>query len=135
MFQAAAIAHQICRAIKLGTKGNAMRKIMLVAATAVMLAAPEAFAQATNQTSTGQTPRAAQPNSGAGVPGLPGGKSGAAVSPSGTAQSEPRTSVPDQSGIHGLPGTESGPTVQPPFAGQPRLGAFLPPRQLLGVSV
>jgi hypothetical protein len=95
-----------------------MRKIMLLAATAVMLAAHPAFAQATNQT-TGQAPRGAQPNSGAGVPGLPGGKSGPAVSPSGTAQPEQRTS-PDQSGVQGLPGTKSGPAVQPPKSGQPR---------------
>jgi hypothetical protein len=96
-----------------------MRKIMLLAATAVMLAAPAAFAQTTNQTTTGQAPRGAKPNSGAGVPGLPGGKSGPAVTPSGTAQPEPRTS-PDQSGVQGLPGTKSGPAVQSPKSGQPR---------------
>ena len=98
-----------------------MPKIMLLAATAaVMLAAPAAFAQAANETTAGQAPGGAKPNSGAEVPGLPGGKSGPAVKPSGTVQSEPRTSSPDQSGAKGLPGTESGPTVQPPISGQPR---------------
>ena len=38
-------------------KGNAMWKIMILAATVAMLAAPAAFAQATNQPSTGQAPR------------------------------------------------------------------------------
>jgi len=49
------------------------------------------------------------PNSGAGVPGLPGNKSGPAVKPGD--QSNVR---PDQSNVAGLPGNKSGPALQPP---------------------
>jgi hypothetical protein len=49
------------------------------------------------------------PNSGAGVPGLPGNKSGPAVKPG--EQSNVR---PDQSNVPGLPGNKSGPALRPP---------------------
>lgn len=49
------------------------------------------------------------PNSGAGVPGLPGNKSGPALRPG-----EQSTVRPDQSNVPGLPGNKSGPAVKPP---------------------
>ena len=52
-------------------------------------------------------------NSGAGVRGLPGSKSGPAVTPSGKTAKEPDMTRPDQSGVPGLPGSKSGPAVQP----------------------
>ena len=58
-----------------------------------------------------QTPT--PPNSGAGVPGQPGGKSGpAAKSPAGADQRTPATQ--DTSKIQGKPGSKSGPAVNPP---------------------
>jgi EF hand domain-containing protein len=56
------------------------------------------------------------PNSGAGVPGLPGNKSGPAVKPG-----EVTGVRPDQSKVPGLPGNKSGPAVQPP-TGMPSRG-------------
>jgi hypothetical protein len=49
------------------------------------------------------------PNSGAGVPGLPGNKAGPTVKPS-----EQSTVRPDQSNVPGLPGNKSGPALQAP---------------------
>jgi hypothetical protein len=49
------------------------------------------------------------PNSGAGVPGLPGNKSGPPLQPS-----EQSTVRPDQSNVPGLPGNKSGLASQPP---------------------
>jgi hypothetical protein len=78
-----------------------MNKIVALAAVLLIgpvVGAPVALAQTTTA-----------PNSGAGVPGLPGNKSGPAVSP-GT-QFNVR---PDQSNVPGAPGSKSGPAVQPP---------------------
>jgi EF hand len=55
------------------------------------------------------------PNSGAGVPGLPGNKSGPAVKPG-----EVTGVRPDQSKVPGLPGNKSGRAVQPPTGFQNR---------------
>jgi hypothetical protein len=77
-----------------------MNKIVALAAILLIgpvIGAPAALAQTTTA-----------PNSGAGVPGFPGNKSGLAVSP-GT-QLNVR---PDQSNASGLPGGKSGPAVQP----------------------
>jgi hypothetical protein len=52
---------------------------------------------------------AGTPNSGAGVPGLPGNKSGPAVRPG-----EQSTVRPDQSNVPGLPGSKSGPAQMSP---------------------
>lgn len=56
----------------------------------------------------------------AGVPGLPGSKSGPTVTPSGTTGPEATRSYPsgDQSGVKELPGNKSGPAVQPPASGR-----------------
>jgi hypothetical protein len=53
-------------------------------------------------------------NSGAGVRGLPGSKSGPTVTPSGTILAEPEVTKPDQSGVPGLPGNKSGKAAQSP---------------------
>jgi hypothetical protein len=52
---------------------------------------------------------AGTPNSGAGVPGLPGNKSGPAVKPG-----ESTGVRPDQSKVPGLPGSKSGPAQESP---------------------
>jgi hypothetical protein len=56
------------------------------------------------------------PNSGAGVPGLPGNKSGPAMKPGGESNVRP-----DQSNVPGLPGNKSGPAQQPPSGLQNRV--------------
>ena len=55
----------------------------------------------------------------AGVPGLPGSKSGPTVTPSGTTLPEARNNPSgDQSGVQGLPGNKSGAAVKPPGSGR-----------------
>jgi hypothetical protein len=84
-----------------------MNKIATVAAVILIgtvLGGPAALAQ----TSTA-------PNSGAGVPGLPGNKSGPALRPG-----EQFNVRPDQSNAPGLPGNKSGPALQPPTGLQNR---------------
>jgi hypothetical protein len=60
-------------------------------------------------------------NSGAGIPGLPGSKSGPAVKPGTTTgagqttqQTNPTVRQQDPSKIPGLPGSKSGPAAEPP---------------------
>jgi len=74
----------------------------------------------------GQVPVPSGQNSGAGIPGKPGSKSGPAVkSPSDTTgsaqrQSEPSTETTrqqDPAKIPGLPGSKSGPAVKSPSSG------------------
>ena len=91
--------------------------IPLVALVAIFVG-PSAFAQSPSQDNAGQIPN----NSGAGVPGLPGNKSGPAHRPDGMTQDAhtPGTS-PDQSNVPGLPGTKLGPTVQPVRAQKTRM--------------
>ena len=75
-----------------------MNKIATVAAVILIgtvVGGPAALAQ----TSTA-------PNSGAGVPGLPGNKSGPALRPG-----EQFNVRPDQSNVPGLPGNKSGPAL------------------------
>src|SRR5262245_34766586 len=55
------------------------------------------------------------PNSGAGLPGLPGNKSGPPVKPG-----EQFNIRPDQGNVPGLPGNKSGPALQPPTGLQNR---------------
>jgi hypothetical protein len=86
------------------------------AALVVALAVP-AWSQTspTQGPSTQQNGPATAGNSHPGVPGLPGNKSGASVTPSGTTAPETGPSHPssDQSGVKGLPGSKSGTTVKP----------------------
>ena len=87
-----------------------MRITMPLVVLVAILVGPSAFAQSPSQDNAGKLN-----NSGAGVPGLPGNKSGPAHRQSGMTQDAhtPGTS-PDQSNVPGFPGTKSGPTVQPP---------------------
>jgi hypothetical protein len=80
-----------------------MKKISALAAvllTATVIGGPAALAQTTTA-----------PNSGAGVPGSPGNKSGPAVKPG---ERNPTVSGQDQSKVPGLPGNKSGPAPQKP---------------------
>ena len=53
-------------------------------------------------------------NSGAGVAGKPGSKSGPAMTKSGSDSSNQNGTNPDQSNVKGMPGNKSGPAVKPP---------------------
>ena len=53
-------------------------------------------------------------NSGAGVAGKPGSKSGPAVTKSGPNSANQTGTNPDQSNVKGMPGSKSGPAVRPP---------------------
>ncbi len=75
-----------------------MRIIISLIAAVLMIGTPAALAETTTA-----------PNSGAGVQGLPGNKSGPAAKPGD--QSNVR---PDQSNVPGLPGNKSGPAQKPP---------------------
>jgi hypothetical protein len=80
-----------------------MKFIISLVIGAAVLAGPAALAQSTGQE-----------NSGAGVAGQPGGKSGPAVTPSGkNATDQGTTSSQDESKVPGLPGSKSGPAQQP----------------------
>ncbi len=80
-----------------------MRKTLFFVMLAAVVGAPAAFAQSNGDG-----------NSGAQVQGLPGNKSGAAVSPSGQAHSQNNGPRQDWSGAKGLPGNKSGPAQRPP---------------------
>ena len=69
-----------------------------------MLFVPAALAQNTQSTGTSKQPV----NSGAGVPGLPGNKSGPAVMPNGQILTENGVVSPDQSGVQGTAGEQVG---------------------------
>ena len=68
---------------------------------AAMLASSMVFAQSNT-------------NSGAGVAGKPGSKSGPAMTKSGPGSSNQSGTNPDQSNVKGMPGNKSGPAVKPP---------------------
>jgi hypothetical protein len=88
-----------------------MRITIPLVVLVTILVGPSAFAQSPSQDNAGQIPN----NSGAGVPGLPGNKSGPAHRPDGMTQDAHTPGMsPDQSNVPGLPGTKSGPTVRPP---------------------
>jgi hypothetical protein len=95
------------RSQKLG--GNSMRMTIPLVVLVAVLVGPSAVAQSPSQDNAAQ-----RPNSGAGVPGLPGNKSGPAHRPNGMSQDAHTGTSPDQSNVPGLPGTKSGPGVQPP---------------------
>jgi len=76
-----------------------MRTMISVIIVATIFGGPAAFAQTTTA-----------PNSGAGVQGLPGNKSGQAAKPGDQSSGV----KPDQSKVPGLPGSKSGPAQKPP---------------------
>jgi hypothetical protein len=83
-----------------------MRTTILLIVAATLIGAPAAFAQTTGT-----------PNSGAGVHGMPGNKSGAA--PKGQNSTEQSGGVgQDQSKVPGMPGNKSGPPAQKPSRNQ-----------------
>ena len=93
-----------------------MRALAILTVLPLVLTAP---ALAQNAQSIQQQPTS--PNSGAGITGQPGSKSGPAVkSPSATTGSgagESRNQDPAK--VPGLPGSKSGPAVKPPSSSAP----------------
>jgi hypothetical protein len=77
-----------------------MRRTIAIVLVA-MLASTMAFAQSNT-------------NSGAGVAGKPGSKSGPAMTKSGTSSSNQSGTTPDQSNVKGMPGNKSDLAVKPP---------------------
>jgi Spy/CpxP family protein refolding chaperone len=92
-----------------------MKPMVSLVAAAMVLASATAFAQ-------GGQPNASPPsaqNSGAGIRGAPGGKSGPAAdkgtvgSSATTDRQNPNVSAQDPSGTAGKPGNQSGPALKP----------------------
>jgi hypothetical protein len=79
-----------------------MRIMILLIAAATVIGGPAALAQTTGT-----------PNSGAGVQGMPGNKSGPAVKPQTPAGEQSSGVSQDQSKVPGLPGNKSGPAQKP----------------------
>ena len=93
-----------------------------LAVVAIVALAVPAWAQGvtTQGQPSGQDAPGTAGTSKAGVPGLPGSKSGPTVMPSGNTVPEGARNQPsgDQSGVPGLPGNKSGPAVKPPVSGR-----------------
>ena len=93
---------------------------LLIGAAALAFATLSASAQTTAPSGGGQVTAPSGQNSGAGIPGKPGSKSGPAVKPSGETtgsdMSDHNRAVrqQDSSKIPGQPGNKSGPAVKPP---------------------
>jgi hypothetical protein len=79
-----------------------MRTMILLIVAATLIGAPAAIAQTTGT-----------PNSGAGVKGMPGNKSGPAVKGDNSGNHSSGTTQ-DTSKIPGMPGNKSGPPAQKP---------------------
>ena len=78
-----------------------------------------AIAQTTNPNSQGiQSVQPASPNSGAGIPGQPGNKSGPPAKKPETMGSDANRTLPDSANIQGKPGSKSGPAVRSPSSGK-----------------
>ena len=91
-----------------------MRMLLGALATSVVMALP-ALAQSPN--TTGQTSVPSAQNSGAGIPGQPGSKSGPAARPQGTDNGNTAVRQQDSAGIPGKPGSKSGPSAKPNSSG------------------
>jgi len=93
---------------------------LLMGAIALAIVTLPAAAQTTAPSGGGQVNAPSGQNSGAGIPGKPGSKSGPAVKPSGETtgsdMSDHNRAVrqQDSSKIPGQPGNKSGPAVKPP---------------------
>ena len=93
---------------------------LLMGAIALAIVTLPAAAQTTAPSGGGQVNAPSGQNSGAGIPGKPGSKSGPAVKPSGETtgsdMSDHNRAVrqQDSSKIPGQPGNKSGPSVRPP---------------------
>jgi curli biogenesis system outer membrane secretion channel CsgG len=66
------------------------------------------------QSSSGSTPAPTAPNSGAGVQGMPGNKSGPAVRTDRSTNQPTGTAGQDASKVPGTPGSKSGPAAKSP---------------------
>ena len=97
-----------------------MQKFFVGPVTLVIAMLPAvAIAQTTNPNSQGiQSVQPARPNSGAGVPGQPGNKSGPPAKKPETMGSDANRTLPDSSNIQGKPGSKSGPAVRSPPSGK-----------------
>ena len=85
----------------------------LLVAIAALLTAGVLSASA--QTTSGSAGSPTGPNSGAGVQGMPGNKSGPAVrSGSNTSNQQTGSTGQDASKVQGMPGNKSGPAVKSP---------------------
>jgi hypothetical protein len=95
-----------------------MRALALLTVLPLVLTTP---ALAQNAQSIQQQPTS--PNSGAGIPGQPGGKSGPAVKPStattGSGAESGGGRNQDAAKVPGLPGSKSGPAVKSPSNSAP----------------
>jgi hypothetical protein len=93
-----------------------MKWIVSTVAIALILSGPAALAQTTTTPNAATAP--SSQNSGTGIPGQPGNKSGPAAKPDDTvgASSGVNSTVQQQdtSKIKGLPGSKSGPAVKKP---------------------
>jgi hypothetical protein len=83
--------------------GNVMRIMTLLIVATTMIGAPAALAQTTGT-----------PNSGVGVQGMPGNKSGPAAKPQQNPGGQSSGVNQDPSKVPGLPGNKSGPAPQKP---------------------
>jgi len=97
-----------------------MQKFFVGPVTLVIAMLPAvAIAQTTNPNSQGtQSVQPASPNSGAGIPGQPGNKSGPPVKKPETMGSDANRTPADSSNIPGKPGSKSGPAVRSPSSGK-----------------
>jgi hypothetical protein len=91
-----------------------MRRMLTIAGLALAISGPVALAQTTNPDVS--TAPGAQ-NSGAGIAGHPGNKSGPAARPGETvgsaADADRQNPTEDTSNVKGLPGNKSGPPARP----------------------
>lgn len=93
-------------------------KLIISAVALVLTVLPSALSAQTTKPDVSAAPSAQ--NSGAGIPGQPGNKSGPAVKPgetvgsSSTNRENPRVQLQDPSNIKGLPGNKSGPPAKQP---------------------
>ena len=83
-----------------------MRTTILLIVAATLIGAPAAIAQTTGT-----------PNSGAGVQGMPGNKSGLAANGKNSTEQSGKVGQ-DQSKVPGMPGNKSGPPAQKPSSNQ-----------------
>ena len=90
-----------------------MRTLAILTVLPLVLTAPALAQNAQQQQPT-------SPNSGAGVTGQPGSKSGpAAKSPATTGSGVGESRNQDAAKVPGLPGSKSGPAVKPPSSSAP----------------
>jgi hypothetical protein len=104
--------------IGINTRESMMRALAILTVLPLVVTTP-----ALSQNAQSTQPQPTSPNSGAGIPGQPGNKSGPAVKPpSATTGSGVDAGVgrnQDAAKVPGLPGSKSGPAVRPPSSTSP----------------